>query len=416
MKFNLVNFKVNIQEGIKSIKSNMLRSILTAAIVALGITALVGILTAIDGIQKSINESFSSLGVNTFKIESISQRGGRSEGRNEKVYPPLTYKESQRFEGLFRYPGDVSLSTTVTWIAEAKRLSEKTNPNVRVIGGNEHFIALEDWNIERGRNFSTTEVQYGTNVAIVGTTVKEELFQNEEDPLSQEISVLGIRYRVIGILKEMGAFDGGGADRSVIIPIQNATNIGGGRVLRYEIDVAVENPAEMEMAMGEATGLMRAIRGDQIGEEESFEISRSQTLEEELGEITGYLKVGGFGIGFLTLLGASIGLMNIMMVSVTERTREIGVRKALGATPLKIRQQFIIEAIVICQMGGIAGVIFGILIGNLLTITVFSGSFLIPWVWIITGFVICVVVGMLSGYYPAFKASRLDPIESLRFE
>ena len=168
--------------------------------------------------------------------------------------------------------------------------------------------------------------------------------------------------------------------------------------------------------MGEATGIMRLVRHDPIGEE-SFEVKRSESLAEALDEITGYLRVGGLGIGFITLLGASIGLMNIMMVSVTERTREIGIRKALGATPKLIRQQFIIEAIVVCQLGGILGVVLGIGIGNLVTSLIGDNiSFIIPWAWIIMAFVLGLVVGLGSGYYPAWKASKLDPIESLRFE
>jgi putative ABC transport system permease protein len=172
----------------------------------------------------------------------------------------------------------------------------------------------------------------------------------------------------------------------------------------------------MDMAMGEAQGVMRIVRRDPIGEE-SFEVKKSESLAETLDEITGYLRIGGLGIGFITLVGASIGLMNIMMVSVTERTREIGIRKALGATPKTIRQQFIIEAIVVCQLGGIMGVILGIGVGNLITSAIGDDiTFIIPWVWIIVAFAIGVVVGLGSGYYPAWKASKLDPIDSLRFE
>jgi putative ABC transport system permease protein len=180
--------------------------------------------------------------------------------------------------------------------------------------------------------------------------------------------------------------------------------------------VAIADPTEMEGAMGEATQLMRAIRGDRPGEEESFDISRSQSLADRLGQITIYLQIGGFAIGFITLIGASIGLMNIMLVSVTERTREIGVRKALGATPLKIRQQFLIEAIVICQMGGIGGIVFGIIIGNLVAGFIGPGGLIIPWGWILFGVIVSMIVGLLSGVIPAYKASKLDPIESLRFE
>lgn len=188
-----------------------------------------------------------------------------------------------------------------------------------------------------------------------------------------------------------------------------------GKSLTIDIDVLVDNSLSMDQAMGEAQGLMRIIRHDKISEPESFVVERSESLAEKLNDITGYLKMGGFGIAIITLLGASIGLMNIMMVSVTERTREIGIRKALGATPGRIRQQFLIEAIVVTQMGGIAGVVLGMILGNIVT-SYMDGSFIIPWLWIFVSFLIGIIVGVGSGYYPAKKASRLDPIESLRFE
>jgi putative ABC transport system permease protein len=404
----------NIREGVRSVQANLLRSILTALIVAIGITSLVGILTAIDGIKASISDSFSNLGVNSFEIRSKDTDRGSREGVKDKVYEPLSFKQAERFRDNYRVASNISISTFITSIAEAKRKSKKTNPNTFVIGGNEHYIIIEGLDIGQGRNFSPIEVQYGTYVAIIDEEIVDTLFEDDETALGDFITVLGNRYKIIGILRKQGAFEGGNS--RIIIPIQNARGVAGGRVLRYSLDVGIDNPLEMEYAMNEARGLMRSIRRDPIVEEDSFELRRSQTLAENLDEISGYLRAGGFGIGFVTLLGASIGLMNIMMVSVTERTREIGVRKALGATPLKIRQQFLIEAIVVCMLGGILGVVLGIGIGNLLSNVISPGSFVIPWIWMIFGFVICVAVGLISGYYPAFKASRLDPIDALRFE
>ncbi len=411
-----MNLIENIREGFRSINANLLRSVLTALIVAIGIASLVGILTAIDGIQSSITESFSSLGANSFNI-AVKRQRGRSRGKDERVYPPITYKEAVKFSEKFSSNAQVSLSSFITQIAEVKRLSEKTNPNISVVGGNQNYIYQEGLDIEDGRNFSEIEIKYGTNVAVIGKEIAKKLFKKDTDPLGEEISVWGIRFRVIGVLSAQGAMDGGSSDDRVIIPLNSARAMAAGRSLTIEIDVLVDNSFSMEQAMGEAQGLMRIIRHDKIGAPESFEVQRSESLAEKLNDITGYLRIGGFGIGIITLLGASIGLMNIMMVSVTERTREIGIRKALGATPARIRQQFLIEAIVVTQMGGIAGIILGMALGNLVTNLIGDDiSFIVPWLWIFFSFLIGIVVGVGSGYYPAKKASRLDPIESLRFE
>jgi putative ABC transport system permease protein len=218
-------------------------------------------------------------------------------------------------------------------------------------------------------------------------------------------------------LEEKGGFGGNTyADRTVFVSLDNAVRIAADRQLNYTITVAIEDPSKMQYAIGEATGLMRKVRKDPPGSDLSFEISRNKTLEEELEEIGGYMRIGGFVIGAITLLGASVALMNIMLVSVTERTREIGVRKATGATPKRIRQQFLIEAILICILGGLGGVILGLIVGNLVANLIDAGVFVTPWEWVSIGLVVCFVVGMISGYYPAYKASRLDPIESLRYE
>ncbi len=411
-----MNLLENIKEGLRSIQANLLRSILTALIVAIGITALVGMLTTVDGIEHSVRESLSSMGVNTFDITSKSNRNRNQQGVIAKSYPRVTMGEAFKFIDQYEVPANVSLSAGLTYIAEIKRLSKKTNPNVWVAGTNDKFFSINILDLEYGRAFSAREVQYGSQVAVIGHKIYTSLFEANTNPIGEEITFLGVKFKVIGKLKEKGMLSENNFDNMVAIPIVKANQMAEGRGLWYQLKVGISDPSQVDFAMGEATGLMRKIRGDRVGQENSFELEKSETLAQNLENITSGLRIAGFGIGFITLLGASIALMNIMLVSVTERTREIGVRKALGATRKRIRQQFVVEAIVVCLLGGMAGIILGISVGNLLSNLMNIEVFVIPWEEMLLGMVICVVVGLMSGYYPAHKASKLDPIESLRFE
>ncbi|WP_207430786.1 ABC transporter permease [Sabulibacter ruber] len=411
-----MNFIENTREGFRSIKGNLLRTVLTALIISIGIMSLVGILTAIEGIKYSVSNTFSTLGANSFDIEKKWDGGGQQGGRQNKVYPDITEFQAKQYKELMKDKARVSLSTWVNGNASVKAGNIKTNPNIAVIGGDENYLVNENYDIEVGRPFSSLEYESGAPVAIIGEEVANKLFP-KQSPEGKHIIMLGRRFKVVGKIKnEGGGLGGGGSNRRIIIPLETATQIPTQSPLTFDIKSAILTETSLAYAMEEATGIMRKVRQDRLGQEDSFEISRSDSVEQTLNKITGYLKSGGFLVGFITLLGASIGLMNIMMVSVTERTREIGIRKALGATIKQIRQQFLIEAIVICVLGGIAGIILGVLMGNGIAILIGQGEFFVPWLWMLVGMIICITVGLFSGYYPAYKASKLDPIESLRYE
>ncbi|GAB3959745.1 ABC transporter permease [Spirosoma harenae] len=412
-----MNLIENIREGLRSIAGNQLRTILTSLIIAIGITSLVGILTAIDGIQNSVNSSFAGLGANTFSIVA-RQDAFRRGGRIQRQDAPIDYFDAIQFKRRFPYGATISVSSVVAGAAQAKFGSKKTNPNVMLTGGEDTYLSVKGFTLQSGRNLTPSDLKYSMNVAVIGSEVANTLFEKKINPLNQVIRVAGAQYKVVGVLNKKGGFSGGGDDRMILIPLDNARALAGGQQLTFDITASVPTVADQDEAVGEARGTMRLVRHDPLGQPDSFEIERADDLARETGEITGYLRIGGFGIGFITLLGASIALLNIMLVSVTERTREIGIRKSLGATPQRIREQFLIEAIVICILGGIGGILLGLGIGNVIANVVSQGEggFVVPWAWMGLGIVVCVTVGLFAGIYPAIRASKLDPIEALRYE
>ncbi|MEI6879996.1 MAG: ABC transporter permease [Bacteroidota bacterium] len=406
----------NIKISFTSIKGNMLRAVITALIISIGITALVGILTAIDGIKSSINKNFSNMGANTFNIKNPGGgRARRQHGRSVTTYELIKKEEAISFVNEFNYPGTSSISANASFASTIKFQSNKTEPNVMVMGGDENYLKVSGYDIELGRNFSAREAKAATNICIIGKEIKTKLFKNNKMPVGESIMVGAAKYRVVGVLKERGNASGFGGDRLVIIPVMNAYQVFNKGNMSAVITVAVDDVSKMNMATEDAKGLFRRIRGLKAYEDDNFEIYKADNIANELLDQLQYFTLAATIIGFITLLGAAVGLMNIMLVSVTERTREIGIRKALGATKGAIKSQFLIEAIVICQLGGLGGIILGISIGNIVSSFV-GGGFIIPWLWVTGGILLCVLVGVVSGIYPAIKASKLDPIEALRFE
>ncbi len=401
----------------QSIRTNMVRAVLTLLIIAFGIMALVGILTAIDAIAFSLNDNFSGLGANSFTIQrKWSDVKSNQRGRRQKAGEAINYKDAMEFKERFNFPAKVSVSFWATSLASVKYRDEKTNPNVGFVGVDENYFDVKGMDIEFGRGFSNMEVEDGQAKIVIGQEIAKKLFDDKpENALDQVVIVGNNRFRVVGVLKSKGSSMGNQQDRAVYAPVVSVKALYGTNETDYDLIVAVNNATDMDAAQSEATGLFRQIRGLRPGEDEDFEIFASDSLVSILKENTTNLRIATIAIGLMTLLGAAIGLMNIMLVSVTERTREIGIYKALGATRRSILLQFLTEAIVICQIGGLVGIFLGILVGNIVT-PLLGGSFLIPWGWMFLGFALCMIVGVVSGFYPALKAARLDPIESLRYE
>ncbi|WP_259014720.1 ABC transporter permease [Emticicia fluvialis] len=413
-----MNLQENVREGLRSIQGNMLRTVLTALIIAIGITSLVGILTAIDGMQSSVDNSFAGLGANSFDIIGPRPWRRRSGGVEEKDVPPIDYRQAKFYKELFqgKTSATISIYTNVAGAAQLKYKSIKTNPNTQIRGIDEDFLTIKGYKLQAGRDINKNDIDFTNNVVILGNELSTLLFP-KENPIDKDITLMGLRFKVIGVLEKKGSINGGGDDRVALVPLETGRQIAGNRTLTFDITTSVPNVSDMDYIMGEAEAVMRRLRRDPVSKPKSFEMERADALAKDFEEVTGYLRVGGFGIGIITLLGASIALMNIMMVSVTERTREIGIRKAIGATPFKIRLQFLMEAITICILGGLGGIVLGISVGNVIARVISDkSSFIVPWGWMIMGIIVCVIVGIISGIYPAYKASKLDPIESLRYE
>lgn len=406
-----------IKISLGNIKANLLRAILTLLIIALGITALVGILTSIDGIIYSLNSNFSHLGANTFSLNrKYADFRGHSGGSSEKESQPITFNQAEELKERLDGKADVAISLHVSGNATIKYANKKTNPSIRVRGVDDNYFKTTGHEVEYGRMFSTHEFQYGVAKALIGKELVKSLFNDKaESALQQIISIDDQKYQVVGVLKSKGASMNEGADRRILIPLINAKTQYGSTQSNYNINVHVPVASQLDDIISQTIGEMRIVRSLRSYDENDFEIFKSDGIITFLKDNTVMLRSATVAIALMTLLGAAIGLMNIMLVSVTERTKEIGINKALGASKKTIVTQFLAEAIIICQLGGITGILLGIPIGNIVTI-VMGGSFIIPWAWMLLGFIVCTIVGILSGIYPALKAASLDPVEALRYE
>ncbi len=409
-------FKENTKIAIDSIKSQALRTSLTVLIIAIGIWALVGVLTLVTALENSLLTNFASMGANTF---SISQYDYSSEinqnDADQRVNPIISYPQAKAFQDKYSFPfTTTSLSFTAGSAIEVKYQDKKTDPEISVIGIDENFCPNKGLEVVKGRNMNSFDVANNNYVCVLGSDFEKGLFANL-NPIDKIISIRGAKFRVIGILKEKGSTFGNSQDLRVLIPTQVARSLFSAPNINYDLDVMVNNEALLNQAVADATMTMRRVRKLSPVEKDNFGIERSDDLRRTLLEQVAFLSVIAWVIGLLTVFGSTIALTNIMLVSVTERTREIGVRKSLGAKRSTIGWQFLTETFVISQLGGLLGLILGIGTGYLIA-SLLEFSFTTPWLAIIATIITTIVVTIISGLVPALKAAKLDPVEALRYE
>lgn len=415
----------------RTIKSNRLRTAITVIIIALGIMALIAIITAVEAVNQSLTQSFSTMGANAFSIrykeKNVRFGGGPNRGTTKKSTRNavvrrssegklITFDDARAFKQRYGFPAKVGIALSGPSGVIVSNEIKKTNPDIRVTGGDENYLVLNGYELAFGRDFNETDVETGRSVCVIGNVIAQKLYgENTQRALDKIITVSGSKYRIIGILKDKGSSAFMNADKVVITTYNNIRRIYGSVNQSYNIAIMVSDLKMMDVAIGEAKGIFRPVRKLDIKEEDNFYIDKSDSIAESLMKNLGFLQYATMAIALITLIGAAIGLMNIMLVAVNERTKEIGLIKSLGGKAADVRAQFLWESILISLMGAVVGIVAGILFGNIVALILKTG-FVVPWIWVITGVLVCSLVGLLAGLYPAYKAAKLDPIVALRYE
>ena len=426
-----MTFKDTLALSWRNIAGNKLRTSITVAIIALGIFALILIITSIKAASNSLTTSFSTMGANSFSLRFKDRNiriGGGRQRENTKTSKSalrekksnmgkiITYDEARAFKERYNFPAKVGLALMGPRNIVCNNDRKKTNPDVTVLGGDENYLELNGYKIANGRNFTESEIESGRSICMLGSGVAKKLYpDNPGKAIDKVVSVDHKPYRVIAVLEDKGSSAFFNTSKIIVTPYNNIRRLYASQSLSFNVGVMVNDLKVMDVAIGEAKGTFRPIRKLDVKDEANFYVDKSDSIAEALLTNLGFLEKGTIGIAFITLIGAAIGLMNIMLVAVNERTKEIGLIKALGGTKKDIRAQFLYESVLISLLGAVGGIVSGILLGNVVAILLNTG-FVVPWGWVIAGIFVCSFVGLAAGLYPAYKASKLDPIVALRYE
>jgi putative ABC transport system permease protein len=403
-----------------AIVSNKLRSVLTLVGIVAGVASIIAVMTGISVIQGTMEQEMSVLGTQVFQVQKWPAGGFNSDAARRKAMrrPPLTLANA---EAIRENVQTVDIVGSEIWDFgfSASYKGETTNPNISICGGTPEYPPNNTHYVGTGRNLSEIDVKTDRKVVVIGYAIAKKLFPFT-DPIGKDIRVDGRKYQVIGVFDEKKSAFGGNFDNYVLMPVSTFVDTYGltdrnGFPRSVNITVHAKTPELVEDAIEETRQALRRDRGLKPGQEDNFEFFNSQSLITQFNNVSMGVKLAAFVIGIIALVVAGIGIMNIMLVAVTERTREIGIRKAIGAKPEGILAQFLLEAVILCNIGGVIGILVGFALGNLVAVfTHFAVR--VPMEWAVIGLLFCSAVGIGFGLLPAVRASRLNPIEALRYE